>query len=352
MTQTLQPLWALRQAMLNCLEGGQFHVRERMTGTAVLPYEDFVQIGLALKACVLNPARHNELIDRLRPHVDVIIGVLPPGIQSHGLLPLPEENAIAVKPLADWSDALIRQWIVDDGSLVYGELTQEELAGYFEALGPFVTPGLNFVDLGSGLGKVVMTAALSFPFAHCKGVEILPYRHRMAMQRFAQVLKEGQMGFANMSAQSIKLDPQDTIGLPSGQHLKALDLLTLPNRIAFEEADMFACDVSQAQVVFIYSTCFGALMPKIATKLANELPENALVTTTTYTLPHASFELVQHFPAKSLAWTDVFLYRKNSHAQTKTANATAVHATVTVDVWETQARQLLANLWAEHLNPK
>ena len=79
--------------MLQSLEGGQFHVRERMAGSAQLPYEDFVQIGLALRTCYLNSSRHDELIEVLKPHADVVIGTLPPGIQSHGLLPSPEETA-------------------------------------------------------------------------------------------------------------------------------------------------------------------------------------------------------------------------------------------------------------------
>ena len=54
---------SIRQAMLQSLEGGQFHVRERMAGSAQLPYEDFVQIGLALRACYFNSSRHDELIE-------------------------------------------------------------------------------------------------------------------------------------------------------------------------------------------------------------------------------------------------------------------------------------------------
>jgi hypothetical protein len=341
---------SIRQAMLQSLEGGQFHVRERMAGSAQLPYEDFVQIGLALRACYLNSSRHDELIEVLKPHADVVIGTLPPGIQSHGLLPSPEEAAslqLAPKALKEFSAAQIRQWIVDDGSLVYGELSKEELERYFEALSPLLVPGAKFVDMGSGLGKVVMSAALHFPFEQCKGVEILPYRHRMASERFGSLLKVGQEGFASLMAQSKPLNPSERIALPWGNELKALHLLTLPNRIAFEQADMFDCDVSQANLVFIYSTCFGAFMGKIAQKLACEMPDASLVSTTTYALKHPAFKLIKHFPAKTMAWTDVFVYIKlpRSEGSEKWPAPEEVQAAgrvVDLPEWEAKARQMLA----------
>jgi hypothetical protein len=132
----------------------------------------------------------------------------------------------------------------------------------------------------------------------------------MATERFGKLLQVGQEGFASLMAQSKPLNPSESIALPWGNELKALHLLTLPNRIAFEQADMFDCDVSQANLVFIYSTCFGAFMGKIAHKLAHELPDAALVSTTTYALNHPAFQLIKHFPAKTMAWTDVFVYIK------------------------------------------
>ena len=343
---------SIRQAMLQSLEGGQFHVRERMAGSAQLPYEDFVQIGLALRSCYLNSSRHDELIEVLKPHADVVIGTLPPGIQSHGLLPSPEEATalqLASKALTEFSAAQIRQWIVDDGSVVYGELSKEELERYFEALSPLLVPGAKFVDMGSGLGKVVMSAALHFPFEQCRGVEILPYRHRMASERFGSLLKVGQEGFASLMAQSKPLNPSERIALPWGNELKALHLLTLPNRIAFEQADMFDCDVSQANLVFIYSTCFGAFMAKIARKLAHELPDAALVSTTTYALNHPAFQLIKHFPAKTMAWTDVFVYIKlpSTEGSEKWPAPEEIQASghsLDPQEWEVKAREMLALL--------
>lgn len=350
-------LHSIRQSMLQSLEGGQFHARERLAASAQLPYEDFVQIGMALRQCYLDASQHETLLATLKPHADVIIGTLPPGIQSQGLLPSPEElAALELKPkaLTDFTPDQIRQWIVDDGSLVYGELTQDELARYFEAVCPLLQPGARFIDMGSGLGKVVMSAALHFPFEQCKGVEILPYRHRLATERFSSMLKAGAEGWTQLMAQSTPVNPDTRIELPWGKELKARHLLSLPGRIAFEEADMFTADVHLANLVFIYSTCFGALMGKIAHKLAHEMATGTLVSTTTYALVHPAFELIKHFPAKTLAWTDVFVYVKRPSTWIQTSEAESAANTlqalgreIDLTAWEQQARQMLASV-----NPK
>ena len=165
------------KAMLLSLEGGEYHAREKISRDGILPYDDFLSIGVALKACFENSQKHDELIERLKPHAELIIGVLPPGILSKSLLPaaveLVDTNLKSLQ-LNAISDAQLRQWIIDDCSLVYGELSNEELRKYFAELNPMLSPGCRFIDLGSGLGKVVMSAALYFPFSSCKGIEIFP----------------------------------------------------------------------------------------------------------------------------------------------------------------------------------
>jgi hypothetical protein len=90
----------LRESMLQSLEGGQFHLRERLTKHEGLPflaylsYQDYVSIGLTLRRCFEQPALHDALIQKLKPHVDAIIGLLPPGMQPHGLLPTEQEAAL------------------------------------------------------------------------------------------------------------------------------------------------------------------------------------------------------------------------------------------------------------------
>lgn len=330
----------VRHHLLQSLEGGQYHVREKIKQSGTLAYADFLSIGLALKACFNNPKLHDELIARLKPHVDAIIGVLPPGIQAQGLLPSPEElQDPSFKPLQlqDISDAQIRQWIIDDGSLVYGELTSQELHNYFSEVCRLLKPGGHFVDLGSGLGKVVMTAGLNFPFETCKGTEIVPYRHRMAFERFLMLLKLGQASLNQLRGPT---KATDKIELGWTSDFQVQHLLNLPKRVSFQLGDMFAANVSQASLVFIYSTCFGSFIHKLAHKLANEAPEGCLVSTTTYKLEHAGLELIKHFPAKTMAWTDVYVYKRVGSGPWPELPHPVTYSR-DVDEWEAKARALL-----------
>ena len=330
----------IRDAMLLSIEGGQYHAREKIKENGALAYADFLSIGLALKECFVNPQRHEELIERLKAHVDVIIGVLPPGIQSQGLLPTPEELAdpnFKALALKDVTDEQLRQWIVDDGSLVYGELTGEELLKYFAELGPLLEPGGNFVDLGSGLGKVVMTASLQFPFASCKGIEIVPYRHSMACERFVGLLKLAQ---ESLNQLKVAVTAEDPIELPWTADMRLSHLLNLPKRASFQLGDMFTCNVSDASLVFIYSTCFGSFIHKLAHKLADETPEGCLVTTTTFKIDHPGLTLIKQLPAQTVAWTDIFVYKRVGAGPWPEQPSPPVH-TPNIEEWEVKARKLL-----------
>ena len=294
-----------------------------------------------MKECSVNPQRHDELIQRLRPHIDVIIGVLPAGLQSHGLLPMREElnsDQVQEKQLVNVSDADIHQWIIDDGSLIYGEFEPQELENYFAAVAPFLSPGGHFVDLGSGLGKVVISAALHYPFQSCKGIELLSYRHKLGQERLQQIINGVA---ADLKEASLGVNGLEPVQLPWGVQLAVEDISQIQKRVELSEGDMFAFDVSKASLVFIYSTCFGSLMPKIAHKLANEAPVGCLVSTTTYSITHPAFELVLHFPAKQMAWTDVFIYRLIGDQHGPEMPPTAALPANAAE-WEAKARALLS----------
>ena len=330
----------VREAMFQSVEGGEFHPRQKIREVSALPYADYLSIGFALRACLLNPLRHEELIQRLRPHAGAIIGILPPGIQAQGLLPKDEElklESFEHKNLHQVNDAQLRQWLIDDGSLVYGELSRQELKNYFEQIAPMLSPRGHFVDLGSGLGKVVMSAGLHFPFDTCKGIEIVPYRHKMAFDRFLHLLKVGQDGLNRLKTPT---HAEQFLAQSASPEMKVSHLLNLPKRVSFQLGDMFACDVSQASLVFIYSTCFGSFMHKIAHKLANEVPEGCLVSSTTYAISHPGLELVKHFPAKSVAWTDIYVYKRVGSQALATPPEPFAYVP-NLEEWEAKARELL-----------
>ncbi|KQV79384.1 histone methylation protein DOT1-like protein [Massilia sp. Root351] len=324
-------------ALLDSVEGGELHVRPLRALLDSGRFARFAEIGLALRRAFRDPARRDYFLSRLRPHLRYVIGLLPASIQRHGMLP-PEPAVLPpdALQLEQVSDAELRQWLVDDGSLIYGEFQRYELENYFDAIAPYVAPGGEMMDLGSGLGKVVMSAALALPFARCTGVELLPYRHAMAMERRAQLLARAAGLLAGL-AQPAPPSPDVPLALPSGGAATLRHLLELEARIALREQNMFEADVSRASLVFIYSTCFAPLMDALADKLARELPQGCLVSCTTFPLSHPAFRLLHHFPSNSVAWTSVFVYQRIGAADGPPPSPAYLYAP-DPDEWEASAR--------------
>ena len=329
---------SLRDLLLNGIQGGEFHPREKASDSNPLPISYFTEIGQILRACVKRPAFTEELLNRLSPHEAAIIGVLPPGLQAHGLISDSDKELDDVElreKLGQITEAQLQQWIIDDGSLVYGELKREELNAFFAEVSQLLEHNLEFIDLGSGLGKVVMTAAVSVAFESYLGVELLPYRHKLAIQRFEDFCQGINELIAKPAAEAIGSYSQDN---PS--QIDVERLAQLFPKVSFQSGDMFACDVSRASLIFMYSTCFGSLMHKIANKLAAEAPEGCLVSTTTYAINHPGFELVKHFPAKTMAWTDVRFYKRVGQGpwpEQKAQSSTSSD----LQKWKESARELL-----------
>lgn len=318
-------LSSLRDTLLESIEGGELHQREKVGNNNSLPYKDFVEIGQLLRACARRSHLVEILLEVLAPHRDVIIGILPPGVQTHGLIadldqPMSDDQLlVSIQQIAEDD---IRQWIIHDGSLIYGELTKQELQNYFQEITKLIKHTDQFIDLGSGLGKVVMTAALSLPFRSCVGVELMPYRHELALRRFE--------GFCQAIARELEKLP-----------CEIEQFRQVPQRVTFRLEDMFASDVSQASLIFMYSTCFGSIMHKIAEKLANEAPEGCLVSATSYTINHPGFRLIKHLPAKSVAWTDVRIYERVGQGPWPVQQVPK-SARADVDTWKKKARAILS----------
>jgi len=326
------------EALFQSVQGGESHARPTLDLTPDSPFLPFLEIGFALRACLEKPARHAYLLQRLRPHLSVMIGTLPASILPMGMLPklapLP-----GFRKLEDIADAEIRDWLIQEGGLIYGEMQRFELDNYFDAVKPFLPPGGVMVDLGSGLGKVVMTAALTLPFVRCIGVELLNYRHRLAQERLVRLLTLARQGLQSLPE---PLKPDAPLRLPSGVMATGRHLLDLGARILFLENDMFKVDVRGASLVFLYSTCFGPLMDAISDKLARELPEGALVSTTTYPIKHPAFRLLQSHAPGTLSWTSVMIYQRVGPPMTEPASQARYLHQPDADAWEARAREELA----------
>lgn len=328
------------EALFQSIQGGEKHARPPLELVPDSPFLKFMEVGYALRACLEDRSRRDYLLQRLRPHVSVIVGTLPAGILPHGMLPRTAAPA-GFRSLEQIGDAEVRAWLIEDAGLIYGELQRYELENYFDVIAPLISPGGVMVDLGSGLGKVVMSAALAFPFQRCIGVELLGYRHRLAVQRLQTMLGLARQGLASLPA---PLLPDAPLQLPFGAQASGRHLLELESRIAFIEADMFKVDVRGASLVFLYSTCFGPLMDALGDKLAREMQEGALVSTTTYPLKHPAFKLLHYFPAGTVAWTNVMLYQRTGPLQSSPLAETGGAYEPDPAAWEERARQDMAAL--------
>jgi hypothetical protein len=144
----------------------------------------------------------------------------------------------------------------------------EDLLGLVDA-----TSTDTFFDLGSGVGEVVLTAALICGHAH--GVELLPRLHNVAVE----------------AATTLEID-----------------------NVTFENGDIRDADVRDASIVFSYATCFPAELVKAVADKAAEAPAGARVIAVTHRLVHPELELVA---TESRFWGrsrpirhDVFIYRR------------------------------------------
>ncbi|BBZ27238.1 hypothetical protein MMAD_15330 [Mycolicibacterium madagascariense] len=295
---------AVLDAMVAAVTDGSYHTRTPLDVTSGPMFERFVDIGLAMRQMWVDPEQQTALIDRLRPFRGMIIGGSPTAIQPHGLLP---RGRTTTTRLDDVGDDELREWFIEDNRLIYGEFTEMELANYLDSVAPYFCTDGQMYDLGSGLGKVVLTTALTMPFERCTGVELLPYRHALAVERRDLVLRARDHALAALGG---TLTDDVPLVLPSGVTTTAAHVLNFEDRVHLAQGDMFQAELTDPSLVFMYSTCFSTFIDRIAAKLARDLPSGCLVTTTTYELPHPAFRLVREFPADTLAWTTVYAYRR------------------------------------------
>ncbi len=150
-------------------------------------------------------------------------------------------------------------------SFVYGEVLPDS----FEALMAMAQPqpSERFVDLGCGVGKAVLLAALQFPFAELTGVEQLPSlirASRLALRRFNRLLRPT---------------------LPAARR----DV-----KLTFVHGDMRELDLRRVNVAFAHASCFERpLVEALTQKLSVELPSGARVVVVGRVFTSPSLELVR-----------------------------------------------------------
>ena len=165
-------------------------------------------------------------------------------------------------------------------SFIYGESHLPSLNEIFLQVSP--QPGEVFYDFGSGGGRVVLFAALSFPFSKTVGIELLD-------------------GLVSLANNQLKLMRER---LPYVSNFDASKL----GKIEFINDDFTKVNVNDADIIYIASTCFsGKLMWQTATFLENQVKVGTRVITCAQRLPSEKFK-VNKSEIYSMEWGQSTIY--------------------------------------------
>jgi hypothetical protein len=139
-------------------------------------------------------------------------------------------------------DAVVRE----DLSLIYGEAIPQSFYELMCEAQP--RAGERFVDLGSGLGKPVVLAALLFDFARCSGFEVVPALAEESRRICARLRDEAE------SANAGEVAPVEVL-----------------------QGDFRAADLSDVGVLFTHASCFEMRLLNDLDDKVSELPLGARV---------------------------------------------------------------------------
>jgi hypothetical protein len=183
-------------------------------------------------------------------------------------------------------------------SLTYGEVLFRPFAAVMYKLYEFGFPKPNaderthkFVDLGSGTGRPVFAAALCHPFDFCVGYEILE-------------------GLSNL-ATNLKTHWDEEVKNTAPKYAQTTE-------IELHHGDFLEMQWSDADVVFINSTCYDdELLAKLEPML-DDLQKGAFVVTTTKPLKSYLWQMIERSKFDE-AWgsATVFIHTKIRDKETE-----------------------------------
>jgi SAM-dependent methyltransferase len=163
---------------------------------------------------------------------------------------------------------------ITSGEFVYGEIVFLSFIDLLKRLA--IKPHQEiFYDLGSGSGKAVITAALSFDFAKVVGIELLPSLYELANKKVAE-LRTLIQWHTNALAASYQ------------QRIK---------NIYFINANINDCQFTDATLLFVNATCYHPDTWDNFIKKFILLPVGARIVISTKTINHGQFKLLfqEHF---------------------------------------------------------
>ncbi len=184
-------------------------------------------------------------------------------------------------------------------TLVYGELEFWPLGIYFEKIKkhygrPFIgssgpkgilqEPGGKFYDLGSGIGKGCVAAALLHNFETCYGIEVLEGLYTMSLDLVASYNSKGKAALDNR-------DMETDIIMLNGDML-----------------DPSFKDWSDADVVFANSTCYSDTFMEEIADIALGMKEGSFFISFTKQLPHSQDFTVLEFEMHDQSWGGATVY--------------------------------------------
>jgi Histone methylation protein DOT1 len=172
-----------------------------------------------------------------------------------------------------------------ESSLTYGEIDFVSIGEIFytiqERYGDLPQGGI-FYDLGSGIGKAILAAALLGNFSECRGIEILSGLHEIALK----LIDEYNNNF-------------------TGHVLKNSDLWTVMPRLRSIKGDVCQDDWSDAAFIFVNSTCFSEEMMAFISGVP--VPVGTFAVSLTRPL-HATSWAQLETVVKKMSWGEATIY--------------------------------------------
>jgi SAM-dependent methyltransferase len=165
-----------------------------------------------------------------------------------------------------------------DGSATYGELLPTATLRMLAQLD--LDRRDQFVDLGAGIGKVVLLAAMTTAVGNVLGVELSAERVAVAQQALTRARRARVHGVG---------------------------------RVRMLEADMLRCPLDDASVIYTCSTAFSsAFMRRLVRRLA-KLPKLRMLVSLQDLDPHRAFELreTMRLDASWTRRTEVYVYSRS-----------------------------------------
>ena len=169
----------------------------------------------------------------------------------------------------------------EEVDLTYGDVPIPAVANVLCAVSP--RQGTIFYDLGSGVGRGVIAAALLHRFSHCVGIELLTDLHAATLEparRFSEL--QGAPDRAGLDPSRIAMQVSFVNSISSTAILLRCELRQRQQQqqLSFRGGQLIAKADGHLRVLH-----WGSSLCRLASKLAEELPDGSKVITVGQRLP-------------------------------------------------------------------